>query len=50
MSVEYRSYEQKLQETRLERQPEAKQVERLSSILAQKVASDKVKERPDRTA
>jgi hypothetical protein len=50
MSVERRSYEQKLQETRLERQAEAKQVECLSSILAQKIASDKAKGLPDRAA
>jgi hypothetical protein len=50
MSVEHRSYEQKLQETRFERQAEAKQVERLFSILAQKVASDKAKGLPDRAA
>jgi|HubBroStandDraft_5_1064220.scaffolds.fasta_scaffold2709625_1 hypothetical protein len=39
MSVRHRSCEQKLQETRLERQDEAKRVERLSEILAKKIDS-----------
>ena len=46
MSVEHRSeacYEQRLQETRLERQAEAKRVERLSSILAKKIESSSSK-------
>jgi hypothetical protein len=54
MSVEHRSedrgYEQKLQETRQERQAEEKRVERLSSILAKKVDSTKAKRLLDRTA
>jgi hypothetical protein len=43
-------YEQKLQETRSERQAETKRVERLSALLAKKVDSAKTKARPARVA
>ncbi len=39
--LERQHYEQKLQETRWERQAETKQVERLSAILVKKVNSAK---------
>jgi hypothetical protein len=39
-------YEQKLQETRSEREAETKRVERLSAILVKKVGSAKAKARP----
>ena len=43
-------YEQKLQETRYERQAERKRVERLCALLAKKVDSAKTKARPARVA
>jgi hypothetical protein len=49
MRVEHRSercHEQRLKETRLEKQAEEKRVERLSRILAKKAASAKAEDRP----
>lgn len=47
---EPRSYEQRLQDSRRERDAENKQVERLSAILVKKTSSAKAKGFPDRAA
>jgi hypothetical protein len=46
----FHGYEQKLQETRNEREAETKKVERLSAILAKKMDSAKAKGLPVRVA
>jgi hypothetical protein len=43
LRLAFRDYEQKLQETRNEREAETKRVERLCAILAKKMASAKAK-------
>jgi hypothetical protein len=43
LRLAFQDYEQKLQETRNEREAETKRVERLSAILVQKMASAKAK-------
>jgi|HubBroStandDraft_6_1064221.scaffolds.fasta_scaffold2026573_1 hypothetical protein len=46
----FQGYEQKLQETRNEREAETKRVERLSSILAKKMDSAKMERLSERVA
>jgi hypothetical protein len=48
--LEPQNYEQRLQETRKEREAETKQVERLSAILVNKASFAKAKGLPDRVA
>ena len=48
--VEPHSYEERLQESRRERDAETKRAERLSAILVKKASSAKAKEFPDRVA
>ncbi len=45
-----RSYEERLQDSRRERDAETKRAERLSAVLAKKASSAKAKEFPDRAA
>jgi len=48
--LEPRSYEERLQENRRERDAETKRAERLSAILVKKASSAKDKAFPDRAA